>query len=258
MNTNQLRDRFRELPPISQTKTPWGLAQKEIRGLVFTHNPNEFLRWPKIATTMYAGGDYVEREYLEMVSADSWQQWLRAVKAPKFGGWRHDNFSRLGTNSNLIHQAFHLFVWQRVSGQSIKDLNKIVEFGGGYGAMCNITRNLGFSGEYVIFDLPEMLLLQQFYLENIGASNNVSFVSDGYPHEIDLFIANFSISEVPEDKRIIPYAKNYLISYQAVFESANNEKWFADFADSRHGVEWEFFRNPVVESLYYLVGKSED
>ena len=44
----------------------------------------------------------------------------------------------------------------------------IFEFGGGYGAMCEILHRAGFSGEYYIYDVPSMNKIQEHFLESSG------------------------------------------------------------------------------------------
>ena len=40
----------------------------------------------------------------------------------------------------------------------------ILEIGGGYGNFCRLLMKRGFAGSYVIYDLPEFLQLQEWYL----------------------------------------------------------------------------------------------
>jgi hypothetical protein len=72
------------------------------------------------------------------------------------------------SSANLIYQAYHLCRFEEVTGRSLAAMRTIVEFGGGYGRFCQLVHDLGFSGTYVIFDLPEVAVLQRFYLRHVG------------------------------------------------------------------------------------------
>jgi hypothetical protein len=170
----------------------------------------EFLTWPEIVSTMVVGEGRiagVERNYL--VETDD-VRWSRLV------GREYRN----RPNSNLVHQAYHLAMWERETGRRISDLSRIVEIGGGYGALCSIIRRAGFIGDYIIYDVPELSTLQQFYLKEMNASAQLktSFQSD----KADLLIGLFSLSEVGKEA-----LENYLdnIETKHVLLAALNDEW---------------------------------
>lgn len=78
--------------------------------------------------------------------------------------------------------------------------NKIVEIGGGFGNMYRLCNNIINFNSWDIIDLPHILELQKFYLENeikdiskinfINAHNNIN-----YNDKIDLVIGTHSLSE---------------------------------------------------------------
>ena len=113
------------------------------------------------------------------------------------------------SSGNLVHHAYHL---QQILGNyvdAITDFDMIIEFGGGYGSMCRLISNLGFTGEYIIFDLPEFSILQESYLSSIrNKPSNLSLVtklddliSFGKSCKKILLIATWSLSEAPLDVR---------------------------------------------------------
>ena len=70
----------------------------------------------------------------------------------------------------------------------------IVEFGGGYGSMCRLLHKLGFSGQYFIYDLPEFVALQRYFLKSIGMP-----VRDGPPDDVTVGHSPFHRSGEPPE-----------------------------------------------------------
>ncbi|GAH81606.1 unnamed protein product, partial [marine sediment metagenome] len=68
------------------------------------------------------------------------------------------------SSGNTITHAVTLSYFLSETTCKLESLDTIFEFGGGYGCMCRLIHRLGFSGEYVNFDLPAMLGLQNYYL----------------------------------------------------------------------------------------------
>jgi len=149
------------------------------------------------------------------------------------------DFSRVEYN-NLIHQAYHLYQWQQATGQRIDQLSTIVEFGGGYGAMCLLSHRLGFKGRYVIYDLPEFSLLQEWYLSQHGIKPEWN--PKRKPKDVDLFMALYSLSEVEPSKRpeLLIEAGSYLFLYSGQWEGCDNVDWFKQFTLFAMPTVWQW------------------
>jgi len=65
-------------------------------------------------------------------------------------------------------QVFHLFTLHAATGIHVENVDLILEFGGGYGCLCRAAFQAGFTGQYVIFDLPVFSAVQTFYLRSNG------------------------------------------------------------------------------------------
>lgn len=158
---------------------------------------------------------------------------------------------------NLIHQAYHLWKWQQVTGRRVADLSTIVEFGGGYGAMALLCHRLGFRGRYVIYDLPEFSLLQQWYLEQHGVK--AEWNPKRKPKGVDLFMALYSLSEVPfEDRpKFEIEASSYLFLYSGLWEGWNNVDYYQrQWPLMRPGYSWwsEELRHLPDAGNHYTIG----
>lgn len=200
MRVEELRTLVRKLPTLPHD-TFWNMKRNEIRTRILDPNddPSKFLTWSVIIATMFVGNaPYIDKE-LTALQADNWIRWIPALSEDEFG--EPERYIALPTTSgNMIHQAYHLLQWEKATGKRVKDIKRIVEFGGGYGAMAKLVRRSGFTGEYIIFDTPEFSLLQEFYLSNIGI-DDVHCISTDHAWSVackrpaDLFIALWSLSE---------------------------------------------------------------
>ena len=140
-----------------------------------------------------------------------------------------------------IKQNHHYFKYQELTGKSINDFDRIVEFGGGCGDMCKFIKQMGFKGEYVIIDLPEIHEIQK---NNLSTYYDVKFETNPVEknNKRTLFIATWSISETTLQLRneIINRLKpeEYLIVYQRQFEDISNENWFKNWDGHREELPW--------------------
>lgn len=131
---------------------------------------------------------------------------------------------------NLVHQTYHIHQWEQATGRRINTLDTIVEFGGGYGAMCLLCHRLGFEGKYIIYDLPEFSLLQEYYLSQFGLLANVTWNPKKKPKPVDLFMALYSLSEVKPELREekLVRADSYLFLYSGKWEAWDNVEYFQE------------------------------
>jgi len=152
------------------------------------------------------------------------------------------------TSGNKIFQTFHLMKFYEYTKYDIRNYDFILEFGGGYGNMCEMFNRVRKDKYYVIFDTPEVNLLQYYYLKrnnikvgfDIKNKNKVLLINSLYElkkiilkhrNKKKLFIANWSLSETPllfrnEIKFIFEAFDHQLISFQNNFENINNFKYF--------------------------------
>ena len=152
------------------------------------------------------------------------------------------------TSGNKIFQTFHLMKFYEYTEYDVRNYDFILEFGGGYGNMCEMFNRIRKNKYYIIFDTPEVNLLQYYYLKRnkikvgFGMKNKNKVLLINSLHELKkiiskhrnkkkLFIANWSLSETPllfrnEMKFIFEAFDFQLISFQNKFENVNNLKYF--------------------------------
>jgi hypothetical protein len=147
----------------------WNGQRARLRQLLLDGDPARFLRWPPVRTTMVSRTHATAAHELAHLRArHDWRsRWRPALRETTLGGPRplprHP-----WTSAALIRHAYHVCRFEEATGRSLARMALIVEFGGGYGRLCHLLHDLGFSGTYVIFDLPEVAALQRFYLRHVG------------------------------------------------------------------------------------------
>ena len=256
---NDIRERFLLLEPLVKNgDDPWADHRLSIREHAMSGNIEEFLRWSTIQATMYVGdAPYIKTE-AEALFNDDAERWQTAIREPYVGNaiplpWLD------WANSNLIHQAYHLYIWERETEKKIDELKTIIELGGGYGALALVARRLGFTGKYMILDFPEMHILQEYFL----GSCDVEFdaITEQPKSGCDLYIALYSLAEIPMKDRhkFLPYyTKSILAAYGYIYDGIDNKKYFQELAktypkskwDYKHGV---FIENKHIKDVGYLI-----
>jgi len=142
-------------------------------------------------------------------------------------------FDDIDTSSQRLNNVAHLWV-NKYKTSDIRNYKRIVEIGGGYGDMCSVIHDLGFEGEYVIFDFPEVQAIQKYYLGKQDITP--TFITETKQIEpADLVIGTWSISEIPLEQReeVINNLRgtpNWLVAYQerAFNGKLDNTTYFKD------------------------------
>lgn len=250
--------------------TSWENNISKLSDYIRTKDLHDFLKWDVVKYTMFVGNSpYVARELFFLIR-HNWKKWKSAIREVSFG--KPTPFILYPYSSgNLIHHAYHLAKYEDITHQEATDFDYIFEFGGGYGSMARLFQNLGFEGEYIIYDIPEFSLLQTLYLENIGfkVSNNIiekghiSCISDidkipDFEGKV-LFIGTWSLSEAPVKLRdeILHKvnANSYLLAYQSSFDGIDNKKYFNKIKNKYNKLKWDEFEIKHMQNNYYLFGR---
>lgn len=231
----------------------------------------EFKNWNIVRQIpLYATNSLTESYFEEVVglleSFDEQESWIPLLKEP-FLGHNEDSLHRakIQTKQNIdctswtLKSAHHILIFESVSGNSIHDYEQIVEFGAGIGETARIIRDLGFRGDYYIYDLPEVSRISTFYLD--GWAKNVEHYSEVSNNRRTLFIGTWSLSEVPYDYRneIAAYffQQDFLIVFQNLglgydnLSYFKNEFWHVSDTFCRFR---KLFLGAVDPGSHYLVG----
>ena len=165
------------LIPVTETSNlegaalHWAEYMNELRYLILNEDLRAFLKWEIIQYSMFIGNvPYVDIELKELEQAHDFDsKWKKAIQETNIGlPILYKKY--LGSSANLIHHAYHIKKFEETIQTDIKDIDMVFEFGGGYGSMCRLFKNIKFDNQYVIFDLPLFSLLQEYYLKSLGHS----------------------------------------------------------------------------------------
>lgn len=280
----ELRQGIRGLAPLSPAASEtsaeglWTRNRIAIRERILNDDPRRFLNWEVIRNTMFfCNTPFIKPALESLRQSEKWQsRWQDATRESKVGmPLKFPGYAE--SSGNLIHQVYNLSRFEEHSGRGVEEFKVIVEFGGGYGRTCLLAHKLGFSGSYFIFDLPEFSALQRFYLKMNGVQvldeGNDGEARDGVvclsdldelraaleSRAIDLFIANWSLSETPLELRreflpLVAAARNYLVAYQNDFGEVDNRQFFSDWSTRQPDVAWTNVPIEHLPSNNYLIG----
>lgn len=292
--TDRLRQQLVEATAYQQRAMAscWNSRQRKLAERLQHNATDDFLRWPE--TRFIQSSRHGEaRALLKLLRADpDWpSRWSRAVTENQVGkAWPLSSEPAMSPNSVLL--TSHLWQYERASGLKIdRDIDLIVEFGGGYGAMCRVAHESGFSGRYIIFDLPVISALQRYYLSSVGlpvlpqskllasAESGVACISSltelqnllsekqsasDQPQARlprSLFIATWSLSETPLSVRnefhsVLERFSAYLLSYAIAFEDCDNRTYYRQLISEPAfaALSWHEQRLPSQPLNYYLFG----
>ncbi len=247
----------------------------ELKNTLLDKDPRGFLMWNIMLKTMYHQTDVLELNYLKALSNWEWFKDAMVNEAPFF--YPEPYFTYRQTNSNTVHHAYHIAQLLKHTKISFDKLSTVFEFGGGYGNMCRLFFNLGFKGNYAIFDLPIFSELQRYYLSSLGLplapdnptnmekTSNIILMTDTKNILDDhgnkgLFIGTWSISEVPlyfrtEIFKNIGDPDYFLLAYQNNFEEVDNVKYFKSFCAEKKNYLWHEFEIEHLKGNRYLIGE---
>jgi hypothetical protein len=260
----------------------WVKFRDQVRMACENQDPRSFLRWPIVQHAMcLTNSGAVVPEYLALRASGRWDHFEKAVAESAAGNPVRFLYYPSSSGS-LLHHCHHVMSFERATGSDLAGADVILEFGGGYGSMCRLLHRLGFSGRYFIYDLPEFVALQRYFLKSLDLP-----VRDGAPggsaagiyHFTNLeslqkalqdipsearkaFIATWSLSESQPLLRdhflpLVERFDSFLIAFQDFFCEVDNVAYFAGFQRSTaFRVEWTRKRLRELPGNNYLFGKS--
>jgi hypothetical protein len=272
---SRLRSEMRRAVEFSSdhSERHWVEVCRRLARLFLERDPREFLRWPIIQETTCVSQSPSILSELRLLRTGEWARWSDAISEDWVGS-PPPYFAYPATSGNAIRQAYHLRMLEDRTGCDVRRLDKIFEFGGGYGGMCRVARRLGFRGRYVIFDLPLFCALQRYYLQ----SNRISVTDDEQngtatacvsdiealrplikDARTSLFLATWSLSEAPVAlrKEILDLVSDFdyfAFAYGEHFAGVDNELFFSSYAESMPTIDWSRERIDHVAGSRYLFG----
>jgi len=235
---------------------------------------NSFCTWKVTRETMFVGNTrYLLAELRYLRATSTARRWKRELRSLGIGGGERCIFLP-SSDGNTIHHSFQLAKFEHSINSRLSDFDLIVEFGAGFGSMCNLVHQKGFQGRYVIIDLPTLHLLQTYVLTTAGLRVCRDLPDDRSEpdHGIYLFsevaraasflaqfggrkafIASWSLSETPihireEMGTLFPMFEAMLIAFQRSFSGIDNLEYFSKLCETSNDLDWS------TEPLNHLPG----
>lgn len=208
-------------------KDLWVNFQTEIESELHSM-PHNFLRGNTIAKTLHPSQHSSNIEYFKASGP-----MLAYVTDPKIG---EPSLGPTGYSQASLQCGYYIQLMKTFLNLDFKDIEHIVDIGGGYGNMYRVLKNMGYNNKYQIIDFPVMHKLQQHFLTNVfpDISNLEQIPLDmekAKPIGKSLLIATHSINEMPLSSRSViePYYSNYdyiFINHNYDFVGINNVDYF--------------------------------
>lgn len=209
----------------------WEGFKNSIKNHLENDNLDNFFNWPILINTMIAGVDNVEFETLK--ESKFWDTWNLTLDETSF---RANTFSGFPSSStNNIHHAYSLDVMMKNFNIKLNDFNTVLDFGGGYGNIGRLFKKWGHKNKYIIYDIPELSVIQKHYLNKCGVSDVIltsGFDEHPIPEKNSLFLGLWSITETPisERKKLLEILNFFsydhiFIAMGGFFFNENNLEW---------------------------------
>jgi len=249
----------------------WAGMHTNLTKLINTIPKENFIQWEVIQRNMFLKDHrYVDPELDYLQSLPNWElRWKPMLKESNFGApTMYSSYPK--SSGNLIHMAYHIAKLEEKTNCKVEDMDTIFEFGGGYGRLCKLIHDLGFKGNYTIYDLTKFSELQKYYLEHFNIKINymtsVEDLKDIKAYKDSLLIATWSLSEVPIRLRNLVLRQvdtfnYYLITYQILNpphdnrDYVHNIKYFKEWRELKPEFEWSDWEIPHLKENYYTIGQ---
>lgn len=224
----------------------WKKTQPKIKKIIF--NDEQFLNFLTTESiqfmffrTGFSKHEKYELEYLKNSSVNTWNL-IKEYEESPIGSPTLD-CKELNISSNSLEMLFYR---EKIASKwDITQMSTIIEVGGGFGSFCRVMHCLTSTDiTYIIFDLPEMLTLQYFFLSASLNENNIivhtsiknSIVSgkinlipiywleEYNVDKSDIFVSHYALSETPSlvqnivSRKLFPIC-NYLYITSQITDS---------------------------------------
>ena len=237
-----------------------------VLSLIKSGNLQNFLRLGFIQKMFFVHNRLYNYKFLKKILLKKSDYWIKLLKENNIGN-PLPFFLYKSSSGNRIRQVYLLQLGFEYS--KINNVDAVIEIGGGYGSMASIMKKINNNIEYVIYDLPEVNLLQFYYLmsQNIDCeisdiNKNINLLSEinllrekvnilKNKKKKILIIAHWSISEMPislrKDLEFLFLNCDYaFVSFQDNFEDISNISYFKKLEQSI-GSNFTVLTTPIEE-----------
>jgi len=242
----------------------WKIFKEKFKQVVLGTVNRNFIKTEAIGNTMNRSGfgswQAYETCYLKKCISPETKKLLNKFQESDFFE-EPKACKELNCTANSL--AYQFYIAKVLEQCKDKKLDMIVEFGGGYGNLIHIFKNIMPDATFVIIDLPELIALQYFFLSSTLPNTQVivhSTVPSYYaPKAIhlmpcyllenininaDVFISTFALTEAPEVVQQIISDKKFF-SAPVSYVCGQLDGWQENFVNQSflHGTLRKCFKN---------------
>lgn len=230
----------------------WEFRRENIADNIRTHGLERFLQWPVSSEALYTRDLISADKRAEVLSKlPQWKAYRRAIMPFQTGYARQSRY-----DPHLVLQAYH---FSQLGLHNIRELKSVYEFGGGFGSMALLLKRLGFKGQYIIQDLPELSQLQRYFLDKEKVYN-VTLTDKPVPGHYSLFISNCAVEEAEDDSPVECWnqvsADRYEICYNSYWRNRSVSDFLRDnLMPTVDNISWRTHADAIYPYHSYLIGK---
>ena len=224
------------------------IFSNSVLSLIKSGKLENFLRLGFIQKMFFVHNRFYNYKFLKKILAENSNFWIKLLKEDNIGN-PIPYFLYKSSSGNRIRQVYLLK--QGFEYAKINNVDAVIEIGGGFGSMASILHKINKNIDYIIYDLPELNLLQFYYLKSQDINCEISAINKNINllSQIDLLrkkfnllkekkkkiliIAHWSLSEMPitlrNDLEFLFVNCDYaFVSFQDYFEDISNILYFEE------------------------------
>lgn len=180
----------------------WQAVNDEIVRDVFEKADENFMRHPTFNVNTFADHPQATR-YVHQLNY-IFANWDRdraldiLLQEPTFGNPPLKTIDYWVMSPNSVQHLYHLVYWQTETGKNLDDVERVVEWGGGYGSLARIFKRINPGVDYTIIDTPTYSTLQRWYFSRACPDLFFTLVPVGSfdpTRWCDLFVSTWALSE---------------------------------------------------------------
>ncbi len=164
--SEKIRNKIKKKINFINLKKTHQIFNNKIYLLLKSNNLKNFLRQSFIQKMFFVHNRYFIYKELKVLKRDkNWSFYKKLLEEDHIGNpVRYFLYPR--SSGNKINHVFHLYILKNEFKIKLKDINKIFEFGGGYGCMARVFSKINKNINYLCFDTYYVNLLQYYFLKH--------------------------------------------------------------------------------------------
>ncbi len=252
----EFRHELAQLTGAVDATPHWSARSEQLLVEAAEHeDARELLRWPALGDTNPSEFPVFLPWYRSLKNDAQWSaRWRKLTRESAAGSPKRFSLD-VGTSPLLVQHVYNYAHYERSTGKSLKDLDCLIEFGGGFGSFARVLQTDGFSGIHIIYDLPPMGAVQRLYIRMLGievdslevvlakgrgvATASAADLAEIVEYlrrnrdQVNGLLGTWSFSETPVAVRdeflsvVAPFCDRALIAYQPNFEGIDNAVYFS-------------------------------